>query len=194
MPTSATKPSVRLSTSAIVKVAAQIADTEGVDAVTLSRVARELDVRQPALYRYVDGIHELRKVLALQARTMLAASLTEAAVGRSRGDAIAAVAGAWRTFVKTHPGLYTVTDRVATVGDVELEASVDSVVNVLALALSGFALGPTETVHAARSLRSALHGFAVLEKDAGHPSHVGLDESYDRLVNLLVAGVGAMST
>jgi len=183
----------RLSPVQVIHTAAAIADREGIDAVTLTRVARELNVRQPALYRHVDGIEGLWKALALRARELLVARLTDAAIGRSREEAIRAVAKAWRQFVKDHPGLYTVTDRVPSAGDVDLEASVDRVVGVLALVLGSYSLGPATAVHAARSFRSALHGFVVLEKDHGHPEPFGLDESFEHLVTLLVAGVQVMS-
>lgn len=184
---------MRLTPRLVVDTAAHLADAEGIDAVSLSRVARQLGVRQPALYRHVDGIEGLWAALALRARELLVARLTEAAIGRSREDAIRSVAAAWRRFVQDHPGLYTVTDRVPSTGDPELAASVDRVVGVLALALSGYALDPGSTVHAARSLRSALHGFASLEKDEGHPEPYALDDSFEHLVTLLVAGVQATS-
>lgn len=183
----------RLTPAQVIATAQRVADAEGIDAVTLTRVAAELGVRQPAIYRHVDGIEALRKALALRARDLLVDRLTQAAIGQSREDAIRAVAAVWRQFVKDHPGLYTATDRVATVGDSELEASVDRVVGVLALALGSYQLGPASTVHAARSFRSALHGFSTLEKDGGHPEPYGLDESFEHLVTLLVAGVQAMS-
>ncbi len=186
-------PARRLNTSYVVECAGRIADAEGIDAVTLTRVANELGVRQPALYRHVDGIEGLWKSLALRARELLVIELTQAGIGRSGEDAVRAVAAAWRQFVHDRPGLYTATDRVAIVGDSELEASLDRVVGVLALVLGRYTLDPAEAVHAARSLRSALHGFVVLEKDHGHPEPFGLDESFERLVTLLVAGVQAMA-
>jgi hypothetical protein len=70
---------------------------------------------------------------------------------------------------------------------------VGRVVSVLARALAGFQLDEEHTVHAARSLRSALHGFTVLEATSGHPLTVDLDESFERLVTLLCAGVRAMA-
>ncbi len=69
-----------------------------------------------------------------------------------------------------------------------------TVVDVLAAAVSGYRLGPAGTMHAARSLRSALHGFTDIEKDAGHPSAVSVDESFRQLVEVLCAGFAADST
>ena len=44
-----------LDTGQVVDCAAELADADGLDAVTLTRVAERLGVRQPALYRHVDN-------------------------------------------------------------------------------------------------------------------------------------------
>lgn len=57
-----------LDTAAIVTAAAEIADAQGVDAVTLARVADRLGVRAPSLYVHLTGLGELRRLLAAVAR------------------------------------------------------------------------------------------------------------------------------
>lgn len=182
----------RVTAKSVVDTAVRLADTEGIDAVSLTRIAAELGVTQPSIYRHINGIQELKKAMVLRTRELLVADLREAAIGCTRDDAVQAVATAWRHFVRVHPGLYDATDRIATAGDTDLEASLDQVVHVLAMSMKGYRLAPEEQVHSARSVRSALHGFVALEKDAGHPAGAGLDESFERLVALLVAGIRAM--
>lgn len=182
----------RVTAKTVVDTAVRLADTGGIDAVSLTRIASELGVTQPSIYRHINGIQELRKAMVLRGRELLAADLREAAIGRTRDEAVRAVATAWRHFVRVHPGLYDATDRIATAGDPDLEASLDQVVHVLAMSMKGYRLAPDEQVHSARSVRSALHGFVALEKEAGHPSGAGLDESFDRLVALLAAGIRTM--
>ncbi|MCP4852364.1 MAG: TetR family transcriptional regulator, partial [Actinomycetia bacterium] len=48
-----------LDTDQVVDSAAALADSEGLDAVTLTRVALLLGVRQPALYRHIDSYDAL---------------------------------------------------------------------------------------------------------------------------------------
>ncbi len=182
----------RVTAKSVVDTAVRLADTEGIDAVSLTRIASELGVTQPSIYRHINGIQELKKAMVLRARELLVADLREAAIGRTRDEAVLAVATAWRHFVRIHPGLYDATDRIATAGDTDLEASLNQVVHVLAMSMKGYRLAPDEQVHSARSVRSALHGFVALEKEAGHPPAAGLDQSFERLVALLVAGVRAM--
>jgi AcrR family transcriptional regulator len=173
----------------VVDAAARIADLDGIEAVTLTRVADELGVRQPALYRHVDGYDDLIRSLGLRGREILGADLAEAAIGVAGEEALRAVGRAWRSMVAEHPGLYAATDRFPCVGDAELEEAVERIVSVIAQSLAGFDLDDTARVHAARSLRSALHGFAHLESGDGHPHPEDLDDSFDELLSLLIAGV-----
>ncbi|MDG2111275.1 MAG: WHG domain-containing protein [Actinomycetota bacterium] len=183
----------RLSPELVVETAARLADEGGLDTVTLTSVAAALGVQQPALYRHVEGFDDLIRALSLRGRAALTASLSEAAVGRAGDDAVVAMAHAWRSFVQHHPGLYEATDRVPTTGDADMESAVDQVVAVLSRALEGYGLDPNSRVHAARALRSALHGFCHLEMNREHPAPVDLDESYDHLVALVCTGVAAIT-
>ena len=156
-----------LDTSTVVATAGAIADSEGLDAVTLTRVAKDLGISQPALYRHVDGYDDLLRRLSLEGRELLAESLQAAAVGVSGDDAVRSMGRAWREAVRERPGLMAATDRYPCAGDTELEEAVEAIVDTLGLALVGYDLGPDDQVHAARALRSAFHGFAHLEAGDG---------------------------
>ena len=119
-----------LDTDQVVSSAAALADTEGLDVVTLTRVAERLGVRQPALYRHVDSYDGLIRALGLRGREILAERLSEAAVGLAGDDAVRAMGRAWRAMVQDHPGLYAATDRFACAGDDELEAAVERVLKI----------------------------------------------------------------
>jgi AcrR family transcriptional regulator len=189
-----TAPRQRLNRDAVIHMAARLADAEGIDAVTLSRLASDAGVKQPALYRHVEGIDELWRLLSLRARSMLVDALSAAIDGRSRDDAVLSVARAWRQFVSEHPGLYSATDRVPSVGHHEVEASLSRVVDILSTSLDGYRLTTAQRAHCARSLRSALHGFCALEKDHGHPEPYALDTSLDHLVQLFCRGIHSLES
>lgn len=174
-------------------MAGSIADAEGFDAVTLTKVAKRLGTSQPALYRHVDSFEGLVRSLGLQAREMLASRLASSAIGVAGEDAVRAMGLAWRQMVVDHPGLYAATDRFPCAGDAELEAAVEQVVQTLGLALNDFGLSVDRKVHAARTMRSAFHGFSHLEAGDGHPLEQDLDESFERMIELLCVGFRAMS-
>ncbi len=179
-----------LSRDRVVDVAASIADQDGLDAVNLTRVAKELGTSQPALYRYVDSFEDLLRALGLRAREMLASRLSDAAIGMAGDDAIRSLGYAWRAMVNERPGLYAATDRYPCAGDTESEEAVNRIVGILARSLAHYQLNEDDQVHAARSMRSAFHGFSHLESGDGHPHDQDLDESFDGLLAVLCKGIG----
>lgn len=174
-----------MSQDAVIEAALTVLERDGLDAVTGTRIADELGVTQPALYRHVEGMEEVWRGLGLQIRSRLVDALNEAAAGRSGADAVVAVANAWRRFANEHRSFYAATDRHPCAGDPELEAAVEEVVAVLARTVRGYRLDDTSSIDAARMLRSFLHGFVHLEHGDGHPSPYDTDASFERIVRLL---------
>lgn len=184
---------MQLDSGLVIETAAVIADSEGLDALTLTRVAKELGISQPALYRHVEGYDDLIRSLSLRGRQLLNERLQEAAVGVSRDDAVRALGHAWRLVVRERPGLYGATDRCPCAGDAELEDAVEQIVETLAQALVGYELSAEDAAHAARALRSAFHGFSHLEAGDGHPKSYDLDDTFDHIIDILCAGIGRLS-
>lgn len=177
-----------LSADTVVDAAVRALPEIGLDSLSLSELARRLGVTQPALYRHIGGVDDLWRRLGIRGRTDLMAALTDASIGRSRDDAVRATAHAWRAFGRTNPELYAATDRYPCAGDAELERTVTSVVDTLALALRGYGLVGDNGIDAARTLRSALHGFVHLELVDGHPKDHDPNASFATMVELLCVG------
>ncbi|UGS34069.1 TetR/AcrR family transcriptional regulator [Capillimicrobium parvum] len=176
----------------VVAAATAIADADGLDALTLARVAGELGVRTPSLYNHVGGLDDLRRGVALAGLADLTAALRAAAVGRSGADALRAAAGAYRAYAAEHPGRYAAAAVAAPrPGDDEYAAAGAEIVGVLTAVLGAWDLRDDDAVHAVRALRSALHGFVSLEAGGGFGLDVDVDESFRRLVDALAAGLPA---
>jgi AcrR family transcriptional regulator len=173
----------------VVDAAIAIADAEGLEAVTLARVAAALGVRSPSLYNHVDGRDGLIRGVAIRSTRELATALRRAATGRSGADAIAAVAQAHRGYARTHPGRYAATVAAPARGDAEHEEAAADAVDVLTSVLGGSGLDGDEVIHAVRALRSAIHGFAALEASGGFGLAVDPDDSFRRLVDGVAAGI-----
>jgi AcrR family transcriptional regulator len=172
----------------VVDAAVAIADAEGLEAVTLARVAAALEVRPPSLYNHVDGRGGLLRGVAVRATRELATALRRAATGRSGTEAIAAVAQAQRDYARTYPGRYAATVAAPAPGDAEHEAAAADAVDVLTSVLGGAGLEGDDVIHAVRALRSAVHGFAALEAGGGFALAVDPDDSFRRLVGALADG------
>ena len=84
-------PRAGTSAATIVAAAAAIADSEGLEAVTLTRVAAAVGVRPPSLYAHVDGLDDLLRRLGAHGASELASALGRAVEGRSGFDALQAL-------------------------------------------------------------------------------------------------------
>ena len=182
-------PRAGLSTAAVVAAAAEIADAEGLDRLTLARVAATAGVRTPSLYNHVESLDDVRRRVALLALRDLADALRDAAVGRAGDDALVAMADAYRAYARRHPGRYAATQRAPAEGDEAMRAAATGAVDVVLAILRGYGLEGDDAIHAARAVRSALHGFVALEAGGGFGIPVDLDESYERMVRALARGL-----
>jgi AcrR family transcriptional regulator len=182
-------PRMGLDPARVVDAAAAIADADGLDAVTLARVAGELGVRAPSLYNHVDGRSALLRAIAVLGVRELTAALREAAVGRASADALTAAADAYRAYARAHPGRYAATVAAPTVGDEEHSAAAAEAVDVLLAVMRGWDLEGDDAIHAVRAFRSAVHGFVAIEASGGFGMAVDVDASFDRLVATLAGGL-----
>ena len=182
-------PRARLDRAAVVQAAADLADAQGLDALTLAALAEALGIRTPSLYNHVVGLEGLRRQLTLLGCRELAARLARATIGKARDDALIALAHAYRAFAHEHPGLYAALNRALDQADAEVQAAGQGVVEVAMAVLAAYGLRDDEAIHATRALRSALHGFVALEAAGGFGIPLDLDESFRRLVGMLVVGM-----
>jgi len=151
-------PRAGLDSETVVSAAAALADDEGLEAVTLARVAAQLGVRSPSLYVHVDGLPDLRRRIA----------------------ALAA---------REHPGAYAATQHTANLEGPEAGVAAGDLLDVVLAVLRGYALEDDAAIHAARVVRSALHGFVSLESEAGFGIPLDLDQSFSLLVAVLDRGL-----
>lgn len=182
-------PRAGLDLNRIIAKAAEIADTEGLEAVTLASLAQKLGVRSPSLYNHVEGLSALRAHLAVRGLKMLNDSIQQATMEREGKEAIAAIADAYLLFAKNHPGLYLLTLQ-ASINDAEEYArQSDEMINRLLNALSPFGLSKEEGIHVLRGLRSLLHGFASIEGQGGFGMPIGTDDSLRYVLNCFLTGL-----
>ncbi|MFC2473757.1 MAG: TetR/AcrR family transcriptional regulator, partial [Actinomyces sp.] len=102
-------PRAGLSAERVVERAAQIVDEHGLEELSLSRLAADLGVAPPSLYKHVSGMSDLVRGVSLRAMDKLADHLAASVMGLAGPDALRALANAYRGFARAHPGLYPMT-------------------------------------------------------------------------------------
>jgi AcrR family transcriptional regulator len=181
-----------LDRAAVVRAAADLVNAEGIEALTVGRLASLLGIQPPSLYNHVGGLPDVYRELALLNASALADRLTGAAVGRAGGDAVHAIAQAYRGYIKESPGVYLSSLRSSLnrqEPDPALEAAEERAVRVVVAVVASFGLHGDDAIHGARALRSAVHGFTTLEIAGGFGIPIDLDESFTRLIDALINGL-----
>jgi AcrR family transcriptional regulator len=187
-------PRSNLTKPIVVQAAVDLINAEGLEALSLGRLADRLGIRTPSLYNHVDGLPGLMRELSILNAHHLADCLSEAAIGRSGPELVNSVMQAYRTYIKENTGLYMSTLRVSGTQetiDPELEKEEARSLKVGMAVIASFGLEGENAVHALRGLRSLVHGFATLEISGGFGMPLDLDESFNRLVDLFIAGLQA---
>jgi len=178
--TSTTGPPVRLRGEArraqILDLAEAIVEQEGVDALTMRRLAEAADMKAPSLYKHWPDKDAILAALQDRALASMGAALHDA-LGDGDGDGdLAALGAAYRGWALRQPGLYELTARRPLARD-DLSPgreawSAEPVV---------VAVGGDE--HRARALWAAAHGLVDLELADRFPPGADLEAAWAALVD-----------
>ncbi|MFI5983383.1 TetR/AcrR family transcriptional regulator [Streptomyces sp. NPDC051555] len=185
----ARSPRPSLSTDAVVDVALALVDEGpegGPAALTLSAVAARAGVATPSLYKHVRGLAELRDLLSARIMNEMADEVGAAVLGRSSDEAVRALMAAWRDYARRHPHRYAALLQRPEPRTAEAGARL---VAIMLATLRAYGLEDSAAIHAARCLRAVVHGFAALETGGAFELPEKLDETYDLLVHMVVAGL-----
>ena len=175
-------PRAGLTTESVLDAAGKIADRDGLAAVTLARLAKDLGVKPPSLYKHVDGLDAVNRGLALRGLKAASARLQQATIGKARDDALFAFAHAYWQFAKDSPGLYAASLRAARPGENDLATAGEALVGVVLAVLAGYGVTGDDALHATRGLRAIVHGFVSLDAMGAFRLKLDLAESFDRLL------------
>ncbi|MBA4535990.1 WHG domain-containing protein [Bacillus aquiflavi] len=183
----------RLHLQNIIQTAAEIADKEGIEAVTMAYLAKRLAIRPPSLYNHIDGITELREKLAVYGLKKLYDKLAVATIGKAKDEAIYAFANAYLSFSRSHPGLYELTLSANLENEEHILAG-NKIIDLILKVLNGYHLEKETALHAVRGLRSILHGFSSLEQKGGFKLALDLNHSLHLLIDSFILGINRYAT
>ena len=186
-----TPPRAGLTRDAVIDIAAEIADRDGLESLSLKAIAAAANVRPPSLYNHVDSLEDVHLGLRLRALKQVLQAQNAAIQTLPVGEWLPALAAAHRDFATHHPGLYEATHPTAHRPDEDPEAQRLSslILETLVEAVSPFGLSEDESIHAVRAFRSLVIGFNLLESAGHFGMPVGVDASFDYIVALLMAGL-----
>ena len=178
----------RISREAIVEMARQMIEDEGVDRLSVNTLAARLEVKPPSLYRYVDNKTDLlRAVNDATFRGLFAAISPKLDSPGSADQRTLAIAHAYRDFAHSQPILYGLayTNTIAELrpDDDEQEQAV-----LPFQALMAEISGEAESLPALRGLMALIHGFVMLELAGQFRRGGDLGDAFEKSVQAYIAG------
>ena len=181
----------KLSRDSIVNAALTFLDREGWDALTINALANQLGTKGPSLYNHVDSLQDLRRTVRMRVVEDIIDMLNTVGQGRTRDDAVMAMASAYRSYAHHHPGRYSAFTRMPLGGgdDPEFTDATRAAAGPVIAVLASYGLDGEDAFYAALEFWSAMHGFVLLEMTGVMGSIVDTDTVFSDMVMRLAAGM-----
>jgi AcrR family transcriptional regulator len=180
----------KLSRVSIVNAALTFLDRDGWDALTINALATQLGTKGPSLYNHVDSLDDLRRTVRMRVVGDIIEMLNTVGQGRTRDDAVMAMASSYRSYAHHHPGRYSAFTRMPLGGDdPEFTEATRAAAGPVIAVLASYGLDGEDAFHAALEFWSALHGFVLLEMTGVMNGIVDTDTVFSDMVMRLAAGM-----
>lgn len=179
-----------LSRTLIVEEAERLLEEEGEGGFSMRSLAERLDVKPASLYAHIESMDALLAEVGLRALEQQWAFQMKAIAGKSRDEAVQALADAYREFAKNHRNLYQFIMKMPVGGNDALKQAASMVTEPTMRVLADYALGEEQRMHWQRVLRAMMHGF-IAQEEGGYFAHypVELEKSYRLAVRCVVDGL-----
>ena len=156
--------SAKLSREVIVNAALTFLDRDGWDGLTINALATQLGTKGPSLYNHVHSLDDLRRTVRMHVIDDILQMLSAVGQGRTRDDAVMAMASAYRSYAHHHPGRYSAFTRMPLGGDdPEFTAATHAAAAPVIEVLISYGLDGDDAFYAALEFWAALHGYVLLE-------------------------------
>lgn len=178
----------RFNRTRVVEAAAELADQIGLEQVTITRLAREIGISAPGVYRHITDGNDLVEAIGQVGAAELSTQLASVGNGLSGFDALQAISLRLREWAHKHPGKYGALQmaprKISRSQDTQSDAAED-LVTTIGLALRAYDLQGEALTDAIRFVRSTLHGFVSLEQVGGFKQPRNVDATFAQIISSL---------
>jgi AcrR family transcriptional regulator len=159
----------------VVAAARVLLERDGPEGLTMRRVAEQMGIRAPSLYKHLEGKEDLEALLMAEAFRELGQAMHDAIgalrKGGSRKKALTELARVYRRWALAHPHLY----RLVTGGPLPRERMPEGLEAWTAEPVVMAAGGDPDR---ARAVWAFAHGMTILELDGRFPPDADLDAAW----------------
>lgn len=176
----------------VVGMAIDIAESEGLDGMTMKAVADRLGIGKPALSPHVEGVSGLRRMVAVEAARRMAEAIEVATADLEGAEALRAAARAFRAYAAAHPGLYrTLIPGVAVEWPEDVATAIQEPIRAVERMLAEMGIPETERTNRIRALHSLLHGFVLLDAGDRFGGPEQADAAFEVALDVFIRGLTA---
>ncbi len=183
----------RTSTDGIVTAGRAILDAEGLEGLTMARVAAAVGVRAPSLYKRVRDRGDLVRLIANDVAAELTRTLDSAATSGDPAADLRAIAHAFRVWALAHPeAFHLLFDRLPEGERVDPEVNARSAAALLRTAAK--LAGEDQALEAARTVVAWANGFLNMELAGSFRLGGDVESAFDYGVDRLTRAIQGPDT
>lgn len=175
----------------VIKAAIACIEKEGASALGVNRVAKELGIKPPAIYKHLKGNTELKKAVALTIYKRFFAELSQKLADIREPRTFLRVGGdASRNFARLHPGLYQVMMQFQLrLDDSESVLVIQESQNLFKAFLDSQNLSQTQLIDIMRMVNAVFVGFIALEESGLLTLPRSTDDSFEVILEALFVAI-----
>ncbi|GAA2865119.1 TetR/AcrR family transcriptional regulator [Microbacterium arabinogalactanolyticum] len=179
---------LRVSQERLVHAIREIAERDGIDAVTMSSVASAVGMRTPSLYKRAAHRHDLLRLAAGDAVRELMTDISELPAHDSAG-ALTVLARTLRAYAARAPRVSALIFAAPSAQADPTPASAEPLLTALMTAIA--AAVPGDPLPAARTFTAWIFGFCTMEQAGAFRLGGDVDEAFEFGLDALLGAIGA---
>ena len=166
-------------------------DQDGASALGVSRVARWLGIKPPAIYKHLESGADLQRATAIELWEQYLTECQQTISGHSiTTDLLKQLGHFTRNFAKTYPARYQVMMQVQLQpSQPEAAAMIQQCLTFLRQALNAYNLTNAQLIDVMRMLNAAIYGFIAVEQAGLMTLERSTDQSYNVMLDALIAAI-----
>jgi AcrR family transcriptional regulator len=175
----------------VVQAAIACLDREGESALGVNRVARELGVKPPAIYKHLDGNTGLRRAVALEIWRNYLTDCQSQMIDTTEPRTLLCVgAQATRNFAQRYPARYAVMMQYQMrPTDPEEAEIIQNSLHFFQKSLQLYKLSEDALIDVMRMVNAAIYGFITREQQELMTLSRSTDQSYEIMLNALMVAI-----
>jgi AcrR family transcriptional regulator len=175
----------------VIEAAISCLEQEGEAALGVNRVARELGIKPPAIYKHVDGNAALRKAVVLEVWEKYLAYCQQHTAGLNEPREMLLAGGrATRNFARTYPAFYRlIMQYQLQPSDPEAAIVIQKSLSFLKNSLRLYELNDNQLIDVMRMVNAAITGFISIEQAGLMTLERSTDESYEVMLGAILVAI-----